>query len=148
MNHTTRSRIEALLPHREPFLFVDEIVEEGEDGLSASWRVPEDLDAFRGHYPGNPVLPGVLIAEHCFQVGALLIYTTEEDGGSEGTPVLARIEDARFRRIVRPGETLATRVSLRERLANARYLTAQVHCGAERVARIDFALALAAEEQA
>ena len=70
-----------LLPHRDPFLLVDSISERGEGWIETEWHVAEDMDVFRGHYPGNPVLPGVLISEHCFQSAALLIFST--DGGSE-----------------------------------------------------------------
>ena len=68
-----RAAIEALLPHRDPFLLVDRIADRGEDWIETEWHVAEDLDVFRGHYPGNPILPGVLISEHCFQSAALLL---------------------------------------------------------------------------
>jgi 3-hydroxyacyl-[acyl-carrier-protein] dehydratase len=143
-----RVQIEALLPHREPFLLVDRIVEHFEGGLITEWQVPEDMDVFRGHYPGNPILPGVLIAEHVFQSGALLIYSTGGGGDQPGTPVLSRIEDARYKRMVRPGETLTCRVSLNDSLANARFCSAKVTCQGETVARLKFTLALAPQEPA
>ena len=139
-------RVEALLPHRPPFLFVDRIVEEGESWITTEWHVPVDLPAFTGHYPGNPVLPGVLIAEHCFQSAALLIYAT--GGGSEhtaGVPVLTKITDARFRSMVLPDTLLSTRVQLDQRLANARYMSAVVRARERTVARLRFVLALASE---
>ena len=138
-----RQRVEALLPHRPPFLFVDRIVEVGEDWIT-EWHVPEDLPAFGGHYPGNPVLPGVLIAEHCFQSAALLIFSAQDGSEQhEGVPVLTKIEDARFRHMVAPDTLLSTRVQLDERLSNARYMSAVVRAGQRTVARIRFVLALA-----
>ena len=58
MSAMNRAEIEAAIPHRDPFLFLDTIVEHMDDGLTASWRVPADADWFRGHYPGQPVTPG------------------------------------------------------------------------------------------
>jgi len=141
-----RQRVEALLPHRPPFLFVDRIVEVGEAWISTEWHVPVDLPAFTGHYPGNPILPGVLITEHCFQSAALLIYSTGGDSDfAEGVPVLTKIEDARFRSMVLPDTLLSTRVQLDESLANARYMSAVVRAGERTILRIKFVLALAAE---
>ncbi len=144
------TEVRALLPHRPPFLFVDRIVDRGAEELTAAWRVPEDLEVFRGHYPGNPVLPGVLIAEHAFQSAALLVAIREggalADGDEGSTPVLVRIHDARYRRMVRPGEELHTTVTLEESLANTRRFQAAVCRGEARVARLLFTLALAREE--
>ena len=143
-----RSEIEALLPHRDPFLLVDRIVEEGDGQLSTEWHVPEDMPVFEGHYPGNPLLPGVMIAEHALQSGALLIYLGPDSKADPGTPVLTRIEDARYRRMVRPGDTLATTVKLEEQVSSARYCSAVVRCEGAVVARLRFTLALAPGEPA
>ena len=140
-----RAAIEALLPHRDPFLLVDRIADRGEDWIETEWHVAEDLDVFRGHYPGNPVLPGVLISEHCFQSAALLLGNRTGDEAARGVPVLTRIEDARFRRMVRPGQTLRTRVQQTDQLANACWFTAQVASDEGKVARLRFVLALAEE---
>ncbi|QDV07702.1 3-hydroxyacyl-[acyl-carrier-protein] dehydratase FabZ [Planctomycetes bacterium Poly30] len=132
------------IPHRPPFLFVTRVVEHEGDRLVAEWDVPTDLPAFEGHFPGEPVLPGVLISEFCFQAGAVLIYaTSQEDKEAEGVPVLTRIEDARFRKIVRPGETLRAEVQLTERLSNARYVTAKVTSAGQNVVRLKCVLAVA-----
>lgn len=133
------------IPHRPPFLFVTRVLEHEGDTLTAEWEVPTDLAAFEGHFPGEPVLPGVLISEFCFQAGAILIYaTSEDDQKAEGVPVLTRITDARFRQIVRPGQTIRAHVTLTERLSNARYVDAKV-TGADGkvVARLSCILAVA-----
>ena len=133
------------IPHRPPFLFLTRVVEHDGDTLTAEWEVPEDLFAFEGHFPGEPVLPGVLISEFCFQAGAVLIYaTSQDDKDTPGVPVLTRIEDARFRKIVRPGETLRAEVKITERLSNARYVTAKVTSDGQSVVRLKCVLAVAA----
>jgi 3-hydroxyacyl-[acyl-carrier-protein] dehydratase len=139
-----RTGIEALLPHRAPFLFVDRVVALEGDRLIAEWDVSSDLPAFTGHFPGEPVLPGVLISEFTFQAGAILIYTTSQDDRAlPGIPVLTRIQDARFKQIVRPGETLRAEVRITERLGIARYISAKVTSAGKLVARLDCALAVA-----
>lgn len=140
--------IQGMLPHRDPFLFVDAVLAYDLDGeapwIETRWHVRPDMEVFRGHFPGQPVLPGVLIQEHCFQSGALLIYLQDElQGMAGGTPVLTKVEDARFRRMVAPDTTLTTRVELTDRLANARYLKASVRSEDGQVARLRCALALA-----
>ncbi len=137
-----RSEVESAIPHRPPFLFVDRVVERFEDGLSAVWRVPVDADFFRGHYPLEPVLPGVILCEHVFQCAA--VFLSERLGGfaaQDGIPVLARIEQARFRRIVRPGEVLETRVELLEHIGPAHVFQGQSAVAAEAAVRLGFVLA-------
>ena len=141
MNVLDRAAIEAAIPHRDPFLFVTSVEDSGEDFLTSSWHVPADGAWFRGHYPGEPVLPGVLISEHCFQSAALLI--SQRLNGfdpADGIPVLTKIEGARFKRIVRPDETLETRIDLRETLGPAYYLSAHVRCAGQTVLRMRFVL--------
>jgi 3-hydroxyacyl-[acyl-carrier-protein] dehydratase len=125
------------LPHRPPFLFVDRIVEQGPVRIVTEWDVRADLPAFAGHFPGEPVLPGVLTAEFCFQSAALLFATTP----GAGLPVLTRIEDARYKKVVRPGETLRAEVELVEQLSNARWCKAHVTSAGASVLRIGFVVA-------
>ncbi len=135
------------IPHRPPFLFVDEVVEVSDRRLVAAKRADPAADFFRGHYPDQPVMPGVLIAECCFQAGALLIAHLR--GGSEvsaGVPVLTRIQDARFKRIMRPGDLLEIEVSLDDSLDNAYYLTGRVAVDRKPVLRVTFACMMADDE--
>ena len=137
----SRAAIEAAIPHRAPFLFLDRIVDEGEGWLAAEWTVPAGADWLRGHFPGRPVTPGVLLAEHAFQAGAVLI--AHALGGlrpEDGVPVLARISDARYRRPVAPGETLSTRVEVEERVGPAWHMSGAIKRGADKVASLRFVL--------
>jgi 3-hydroxyacyl-[acyl-carrier-protein] dehydratase len=137
--------IRSTLPHREPFLFVDRVVERGPGRLATEWRVPPEADFLRGHYPGRPIVPGVLICESAFQSGALLCAQEAEDSPAPGAvPVLAKIGDARFKRMVAPGETLRCDVALDERVGEVRYMTAKVTCASELVLRVKFVVSVTA----
>ncbi len=94
-----------LLPHREPFLLVDEILELV-PGLSARarWTLRAEMPFFAGHFPGNPITPGVLIVESLAQTAGLAAMSVPENTGR--LALFAGIEKVRFRRPVRPGETL------------------------------------------
>ena len=97
--------IEEILPHREPFLLLDEVVEfEPGKRVVARRRVREDEWYFAGHFPGRPVMPGVLIVEAMAQAGAVAVLVEEENRGK--IAFFAGIDDCRFKRIVSPGETL------------------------------------------
>lgn len=107
----TREEIKKVLPHREPFLFLDEVTEfrKGEWGRG-KFIVHEELDFFRGHFPGNPVLPGVIMVEAAAQLGAFLLLSQDEYSGK--IVYFAGIENVKFRRVVRPGEVLELEVRL------------------------------------
>ena len=147
MASESRTAIESAIPHRAPFLFVDRVVERGTSGdglprIVTEWDVPPDGDWFRGHYPGHPVLPGVLISEFTFQSAAILL-SARSAGQVDAVPMLIGIENARFRRVVQPGETLRAEVSLVEELSAKHYLRALVTTGGKTVLRLRFAIALA-----
>ena len=96
-----------LLPHRDPFLFVDVLISADETGALAKVYFGEDRDFFRGHFPSYPVVPGVILIETMAQAaGAGLLATGFV--GKTGSFLLAGVDAVRFRRPVRPGETFVT----------------------------------------
>ncbi len=144
-----RAEILSLLPHRDPFLFVDEIVARNlaADGasLTAAWTIPADSAFYRGHYPGGPVTPGVILCEHAFQCGALLVALLIAGFRAEdGVPVLTRIGEARFRRMVEPGARVETVVLVSDRLGPAWYLKATVRSSGATCVKLSFALSATA----
>ena len=138
----TRAQIEELIPHRAPFLFVDQVSSVSNERIMASYQPPADAPFFRGHYPGNPVMPGVLLCECAFQAGALLLAWRGRLAG-RSTPVLTRIRDARFRHIVRPEAPLRMEVICTDDLQDACYLQGRVFAGDELALRVEFAVMLA-----
>ncbi len=99
-------QIQALIPHRPPFLLIDRVLEiEPGKRIVAAKTVDLDRDEFlRGHFPSYPVMPGVLIVEALAQAGAVLVREDPRNSGK--LPFFARIDNCRFRQQVRPGDTL------------------------------------------
>lgn len=100
-----KAQIEAILPHRDPFLLIDRVLElePGERAVAEKTLTGEE-DVFRGHFPGYPVYPGVLQVESMAQTGAVALLSVPENRGK--IVLFAGIEKVRFRRQVRPGDTL------------------------------------------
>ena len=103
--------IKNILPHREPFIFIDEIRDLGEDFIVGVKYVKEDEDYFRGHFPAEPVMPGVLQLETMAQAGGVLILTTVENPQDYLT-FFMKIDNAKFKKKVTPGDTIIFRLNL------------------------------------
>jgi 3-hydroxyacyl-[acyl-carrier-protein] dehydratase len=100
-----RTEIEGILPHREPFLLLDEVIElEPGARVVARKQVREDEWYLAGHFPGRPIMPGVLIVEAMAQTGAVAVLADEANRGK--LALFAGIDDVRFKRIVEPGDEL------------------------------------------
>lgn len=137
-----RDEIQQCIPHRPPFLWIDEVVELDGNRIHARKYLDPALDLFRGHYPDFPVLPGVLQCEAAFQAAAILISKIGDIAEGQ-VPVVTRLNNTKFRRLVRPGETLDIEVELTEQLANAYYLMGKVQVEGRVATRLDFACTLA-----
>src|ERR1700748_3716726 len=112
--------IHAAIPHRPPFLFVDEIVSQDERRIVCRKRFTGDEWFFAGHYPDEPIVPGVLLCEAAMQAGAILLgrlhgegYRPASDAGRR-LPVVTRINDVRFKQIIRPSDTIEIEAVFRE----------------------------------
>lgn len=107
----TFAKPDAVLPHRPPFLFVDDIIAMT-DGNAATgvWKLTGDEWFFAGHFPGRPTLPGVLMCEAIAQVGAYVVLSNPDMKGK--LPLFGGLDGARFRRQVGPGDELTLEVTL------------------------------------
>jgi 3-hydroxyacyl-[acyl-carrier-protein] dehydratase len=138
----TQEEILKRIPHREPFLWVDTIEKIDAESIITSKMVSPDLEIFKGHYPGNPLMPGVLLCEAIFQTGALLISFMVENGRfapSGSVPVITRIESSKFKRMVVPGDGLTIEVKVKEILSNVCFMRGTIRVNNKVSVQTDFA---------
>ena len=109
-----KKEIEDIIPQRDPFLMIDEVEEyvPGESAIAYKY-VSEEEWYFKGHFPGNPIMPGVLITESLAQTGAIAILSLEENKGK--TAYFGGIQSAKFKRKVLPGELLKLEVEKKKK---------------------------------
>jgi len=108
-----REQIEQILPHRDPFLLIDEVVELDPGKRVVARRAVRAEDPwFAGHFPGRPVMPGVLIVEAMAQTGAIAVLFEEANRGK--IAFFAGIDDCRFKRVVEPGDVLTLTCEIAE----------------------------------
>jgi len=140
----SRQQIYDAIPHREPFLLVDEILQWSDTRIVGTKTFTGKEDFFAGHYPDYPLVPGVLLCEAAMQCGAVLLsrHLAAADGK---VPVATRMGDVRFKRMVRPGETIRMEVELIERLSDAFFLKARVTVENKLAVRFEFACTAAAK---
>jgi UDP-3-O-[3-hydroxymyristoyl] N-acetylglucosamine deacetylase/3-hydroxyacyl-[acyl-carrier-protein] dehydratase len=105
------NQIKEILPHREPFLFIDEIRELGDDYIIGIKYVNKEEDYFKGHFPNEPIMPGVLQLETMAQAGGVLILSTVENPKDYLT-FFMKIDNAKFKKKVVPGDTIIFRLNL------------------------------------
>lgn len=136
----SREKIEQAIPHRPPMLLVDEVVAQTEDSIVTRKTFRPDEFFLQGHYPGQPIVPGVILCEATVQSGAVLLSGLT--AGKSGVPVLTRMNEVKFRRVVRPGETIEMTVKLNERLGDAYFLTGTAKVDGQAAVRLEFACAM------
>jgi 3-hydroxyacyl-[acyl-carrier-protein] dehydratase len=126
----TTQEIMAIIPHRFPFLLIDRVIEL-EPGVRALAEklVSANEPQFMGHFPGNPVMPGVLIVEALAQTGAVAALSLPEHAGK--LVLFAGIDDCRFKRLVRPGDVLQLEVRLERMRRGVGKGSARATVGAE-----------------
>jgi 3-hydroxyacyl-[acyl-carrier-protein] dehydratase len=134
------TRIQELLPHRYPFLLVDRVLElEPNQRILAVKNVSINEPFFQGHFPGHPVMPGVLVLEALAQAGGLLTQLSAGDAeaGDEKLFYLVKIDNARFSRMVIPGDQLMLEVRLKRMIRNMAMYECSASVDGKQVASAD-----------
>jgi 3-hydroxyacyl-[acyl-carrier-protein] dehydratase len=134
------NRIQALLPHRYPFLLVDRVLElEPNKRILAMKCVSINEPFFQGHFPGHPVMPGVLVLEALAQAGGLLtqLSAVGVEAGDEKLFYLVKIDNARFSRMVVPGDRLMLEVKLKRMIRNMAMYECSASVDGKQVASAD-----------
>ena len=130
--------IEQAIPHRPPMRLIDEVLQRDTSSIVCGKTFSDDEFFVQGHFPGQPVVPGVILCECCMQAGAVLLAEFAS-GNDNGFPVATRIDNVKFKRIVRPGDSIETHVTLNDQVSGAYFLTGKVLLEGKLAARLDFA---------
>ena len=134
------------MPQREPFLFVDRVVVVTDNRIQTERQIKVDEPFFAGHFPGRPIMPGVLICEAVFQSSSILMSNragTTSDAGS--IPLITRISNVKLKRVVLPGDLMEVEVKLKEVLGQATYMSGKVKVGEKTVLTVEFTAMLVTE---
>lgn len=141
----SRDAILRAIPHRPPMLLLDEIIEQGDVRIHCRKTFYDTEHFLQGHYPGHPIVPGVILCETGMQAGAVLLSQYAVDEGGR-VPVATRLNNVKFKKMVRPGDTIDIVVELTEQLSGTFFLQAKIFASEKLVTRFDFACTLAQVE--
>ena len=131
------------MPHREPFLFVDRVVEVTESSIKTEKQVKTDEPFFAGHFPDRPIMPGVLICEAVFQSSSILMNKrSETPSNDDRIPLITRISNVKLKRVVLPGDLMEVEVKLREIVGQAAYMAGKVKVGGKTALTVEFSAML------
>lgn len=139
----TLTPIEQAIPHRAPMLLIDEIVAQSATEISCRKTFRDDEFFFQGHYPGSPLVPGVILCEAAMQAGAIMLAAEMAADESGGVPVATRMNNVKFKRKIVPGDQVEIQVALVEQVSNAFFMKASVLCEGKVAVRFDFACTMA-----
>ena len=136
----SREQILAAILHRPPMLLLDEIVQWEHERIVCQRTFRPDEWFFQGHYPDFPLVPGVILCEAAMQAGAVLLSKHKL---GEGVPVAGRLNDVKFKRMIRPGDTVLIEAALDDRMGDAYFLSAKVICDGKPAVTLSFAVTIA-----
>lgn len=142
VSNNTTNEILTAIPHRPPMLLLDAIVERAENRIVCSKTFAESDFFVQGHFPGRPLVPGVILCECCLQAGAVLVADHAQVAAGL-VPVATRMDGVKFKKMVHPGDTISIEVTLNESVSKAFYLTGKVLVEDKLAARLDFAVSVA-----
>jgi len=139
---TDQQQIFDAIPHRDPFLFVDEIVRWGESEVVCKKTFTGKEFFFAGHYPHYPLTPGVILCEAAMQAGAIFLsklFHQEAADVPAAVPIVGRMNDVKFREMVRPGDEVMMQVTLTERMQDVFFMKAKVTTNGKTAVTFSFA---------
>jgi 3-hydroxyacyl-[acyl-carrier-protein] dehydratase len=136
--------VEAAIPHRKPMLLIDEIVQQTDDDIHCR-KTFQPSDFFvQGHFPNYPLVPGMILCECALQSGAILLSKYTPQSGA--VPVATRLDGVKFKKMVRPGDTIDIHVTMKEVVSTAYFLSGKILVDGKLAARLDFACTVAEPE--
>jgi 3-hydroxyacyl-[acyl-carrier-protein] dehydratase len=134
------------MPQREPFLFVDRVVEITDSYIKTEKQVKRDEPFFAGHFPRRPIMPGVLICEAVFQSSSILMSKRAGAPSNDGRiPLITRIKNVKLKRVVLPDDLMGVEVKLKEILGQAAYMSGKVTVDGKTVLTVEFTAMLVTE---
>ena len=134
------------MPQREPFLFVDRVVEVTDSCIKTEKQIQADEPFFAGHFPDRPIMPGVLICEAVFQSSSILMSKRAGAPSNDGRiPLITRIANVKLKRVVLPGDLMEVEVKLKEILGQAAYMSGKVKVVGKTVLTVEFTAMLVRE---
>lgn len=139
------NEIQQAIPHRAPMLLIDRILSRDANNIVCEKTFRTDEFFLQGHYPDFPIVPGVILCECAAQAGAILL--SSRVSADQGVPVLTRMNDVKFKTMVRPGDRIEIQVTLDDIVSNAFFLTGQIKVGVKSALRLTFACSLAQVNQ-
>ena len=134
------------MPQRKPFLFVDRVVEVTDSCIKTEKQIQPDEPFFSGHFPGRPIMPGVLICEAVFQSSSILMSKRSGAPSNDARiPLITRIANVKLKRVVLPGDLMEVEVKLKEILGQAAYMSGKVKVVEKIVLTVEFTAMLVTE---
>ncbi len=141
---TALAAVKAAIPHRAPMLLVDEIIVQSANEIHCRKTFRIDEFFTQGHFPNYPMVPGVILCECALQSGAILLAQHAPATGA--VPVATRLDGVKFKKMVRPGDTIDIHATLNEVVSTAYFLTAKITLVGKLAARLDFACTMVTPE--
>jgi 3-hydroxyacyl-[acyl-carrier-protein] dehydratase len=139
-----QAAVEAAIPHRKPMLLIDEIVQLTDDEIHCRKTFHADDFFVQGHFPNYPLVPGVILCECALQSGAILLSKQTPQSGA--VPVATRLDGVKFKKMVRPGDTIDIHVTMKDVVSTAYFLSGKITVDGKLAARLDFACTVAEPE--